>query len=170
MQTLDIISVNLWQILISLANLLIIFLILKKFLYKPVKKVMEERRQAIDSDYSEAAEAKRQALSDKKAYEEKLSGANGEAERIIRSAVEAASFREKEMMDEARAKADGILRKAEADVVLERKKAEADIRREIVEVSTLVSEKMLRREMSADDHKRLVDSFIDSIGDGDEAE
>ena len=155
MQTLDIISVNLWQILISLANLLIIFLILKKFLYKPVKKVMEERRQAIDSDYSEAAEAKRQALSDKKAYEEKLSGANGEAERIIRSAVEAASFREKEMMDEARAKADGILR---------------DIRREIVEVSTLVSEKMLRREMSADDHKRLVDSFIDSIGDGDEAE
>ena len=42
-QTLDVISINLWQILISLANLLLIFLILKKLLWKPVQKVMEIR-------------------------------------------------------------------------------------------------------------------------------
>ena len=43
MQTLDVISVNIWQILISLANLTILFLLFKKFLFKPVKKVMEKR-------------------------------------------------------------------------------------------------------------------------------
>ena len=170
MQSLDIISVNLWQILISLANLLIIFLILKKFLYKPVKKVMDERRSAIDADYLEASAAKEQALLDKSAYEDKLLTAGNEADRIIKNAVETASAREKEMIDEAKAKAERIVKKAEADAILERKKAEADIRREIVEVSALVSEKMLKREMSDDDHKKLIDSFIEDIGGGNETE
>lgn len=170
MQSLDIISVNLWQILISLANLLIIFLILKKFLYKPVKKVLEERRLAIDTDYSEAAAAKEQALLDKSTYEEKLLSAGDEADRIIKTAVDTASAREREILEDAKDRADRIVKKAEADAVLERKKAEADIRREIVEVSTLVSEKMLRREISAEDHKQLIDSFIDDIGDGNEAD
>ena len=61
MQNLGIISVNLWQILISLANLTILFLLLKKFLYKPVTKMLEERRTQIDKDYSDAASAKQSA-------------------------------------------------------------------------------------------------------------
>ena len=57
MQNLDVISVNIWQILISLANLTLLFLIIKKFLYKPVKKVLQQRRDEIDSQYTAAAEA-----------------------------------------------------------------------------------------------------------------
>ena len=57
MQSLDIISVNLWQILISLANLTILFLLLKKFLYKPVTKMLVARRAEIDSQYSDAQNA-----------------------------------------------------------------------------------------------------------------
>ena len=52
MQNLEVISVNIWHILISLCNLLILFLILKKFLYAPVKKVMAQRRASIDESYS----------------------------------------------------------------------------------------------------------------------
>lgn len=47
---LQVVSVNIWQILISLANLLLLFLILKKFLYKPVKKVLDARKAAIDEE------------------------------------------------------------------------------------------------------------------------
>ena len=65
MQNLEIISVNLWQILISLCNLLIMFLLLKKFLYQPVKKAMAERQAAVDRQYAEADEAKRAADEDK---------------------------------------------------------------------------------------------------------
>ena len=57
MQTLEIISVNLWQILISLANLTILFLLVKKFLYKPVKKVLAQRQSEIDSHYDAAKQA-----------------------------------------------------------------------------------------------------------------
>ena len=169
MQTLDIISVNLWQILISLANLLILFLIIKKFLYKPVQKMLAERQAQIDGQYSAAAEAEASALKKKGDYEEKLSGARSEADDIVRAATERAAAREAELISEAKLKADGIVRRAEEDAYLSRKKAEDDIRKEIVEVSTLLSEKMLGREISADDHKDLIDSFIEGIGNGDEA-
>ena len=57
MQSLDVISVNLWQILISLANLLILFLIIKKFLYAPVKNILAKRESEIENRYSEAGKA-----------------------------------------------------------------------------------------------------------------
>lgn len=168
MQSLDIISVNLWQMLVSLINLLLLFLIVKKFLYNPVKKMLKSRQDAIQSDYDDAAAAKEQAAADKLAYEEKLSSAKAEADAIIRSAVGIAGQREKEILQEANAKADGIVRQAEAEAVLERKKAEEAVRKEIVEVSSLLTEKVLEREVTAEDHRQFIDSFIESIGDDDD--
>ena len=153
--------------LASLANLVIIFLLVKKFLYKPVKKMLETRQNAIQSDYDAAQDAKNQALADKDAYEEKLRGAKAEADDVIKSAVNVASQREKEIIAEAKVRADGIVRQAENDAVLERKKAEDGIKKEIVEVSSLLTEKMLGREVSAADHQNFIDSFIESIGEDD---
>ncbi len=164
MQSLDVISVNIWQMAVSLANLVLLFLIVKKFLYKPVKNMLNERRSAIDNDYKDAADAKEKAESDMKAYEEKLSTAADEAGTILKNAVDVAKAREKEIIDDANEKARGIIKRAEADAVLEKKRAREDIKKEIVEVSTLLSEKMLEREISADDHEKLIDSFIDNIG------
>lgn len=165
MQTLDVISINLWQILVSLLNLIILFLIIKKFLYNPVKKMLENRQKTIDGDYSAAEEAKKQALSDKKAYEEKLSAAKAEADSVIQSAVDTAHSREDEILAAAKVKADSIVRQAENEAELQKRKAEEEIKREIVSVSTLLTEKMLEREISAEDHKRMIDSFIEGIGD-----
>lgn len=168
MQTLDVISVNLWQMLASLINLVLLFLLVKKFLYKPVKKMLEQRQSTIDGNFAEAEKAKEAALLDQKAYEEKLADAKGEADRVIKSAVDIATQREREILEDAKEKADGIIRRAEADAVLEKKKAEDAIRREIVEVSSALTEKMLEREITKDDHKQLIDSFIESIGEDDE--
>ena len=60
-QPLEVISVNLWQILISLCNLLLLFLIIKRFLYKPVKKVLAQRQAALQEQYDAAASAQTDA-------------------------------------------------------------------------------------------------------------
>lgn len=170
MQSLDVISVNIWQMLVSLANLVLLFLLIKKFLYKRVKNMLETRQKTIQGDYDAAKEAKEQALADKKTYEDKLLSAKTEADKVIKSAVDVANEREKEIIDEAKMKADGIIRQAQNDAVLERKKAEDSIKREIVEVSSLLTEKMLEREVSMDDHKKFIDSFIEGIGDENDAD
>ncbi|MBE7057446.1 MAG: F0F1 ATP synthase subunit B [Ruminococcaceae bacterium] len=170
MQTLDIISVNIWQIIISLVNLLIIFLIIKKFLYKPVKKMLEDRQSTIENEYSQAVMAKEQAEAEKKAYSEKIQGAKEEADAIIKNAVSIADQREKDILAHAKDEAEIIRRRAREDAELEIKKAEEGIKKEIVEVSSILTEKMLEREVSMDDHKNFIDSFIESIGDEDDAD
>ena len=58
MQSLKVISVNIWMIIASLCNLLLLTWIVKKFLSKPVKKILDTRRAAIDADYAQAAAAR----------------------------------------------------------------------------------------------------------------
>ncbi len=169
MQTLDIISVNIWQMVASLANLTLLFLVVKKFLYKPVKNMLENRQNTIEGDYAAAEEAKTQALADQKLYAEKLQDAKAEADSVIKNAVDAANEREKEIISQAKEKADGIVRQAQTDAELERKKAEESIKKEIVEVSSILTEKLLEREVTKEDHKNFIDSFIESIGDEDDA-
>ncbi|MBQ8267693.1 MAG: F0F1 ATP synthase subunit B, partial [Clostridia bacterium] len=142
MQNLGIISVNLWQILISLANLTILFLLLKKFLYKPVTKMLEARRAEIDSQYSDAEAAKNSAEAKDAELTARLSHAKQEAEGIVKEAADAAKIRGDKIVEDAKATADGIIRQAETQAELEKKRAEAAIKTQIIDVSTALAEKM----------------------------
>ncbi len=166
--TLEVISVNFWQIVISLLNLTIMFLLLKKLLFKPVQKMMAQRQSSVDAQYENAANAEREANENKAKWEEKLSCAKDEADTIIKSASENAARRGDEIVAEAKEKADGIIRRAQSEAELERKKAAEGIKREIADVSARLSEKLLEREIKMDDHRKLIDSFINEIGDGDD--
>lgn len=165
MQSLDIISVNLWQILISLANLTILFLLLKKFLYKPVTKMLKQREAEIDSRYADAETAKNSAEAKDAELTSRLANARLEAEGIVKEAADAAKVRGDKIVEDAKATADGIVRQAEIDAALELKRAEESIKTQIIDVSTALTEKMLSREINAEDHKALIDNFIDKIGE-----
>lgn len=165
MQSLDIISVNLWQILISLVNLLLIFLIVKKFLFGPVKKLMAARQAELDHQYAAADAAQKQAMENKDAWEQKLQGAEEEANAIITDATDTAKRRSEQIVSDATLRAEGIVSRAEEEAILERKKATEDMKREIVDVSAAIAEKMLEREIRVEDHRVMIDSFIEQIGE-----
>lgn len=165
MQNLEVISINLWDVLISLINLALLYFMIKKFLYKPVKKMLISRQETIDKSYKEAEDAANDAKKAKEAYEEKLLDAKTESDSLIQSAVNAAHYREEEIISEAKKEAEGIVNRAKANADLELKKAEQGIKEEIVKVGTLIAGKMLEREISEDDHKELIDSFIEEIGE-----
>ena len=168
MQSLDVISVNVWQIVISLCNLVILFLLLKKFLYAPVRKVLAKREAALGERYANAKDAEEEALKLKSEWEGKMESADAEADRILKDATENAEKRGKAIIDESREVAERIVRKAEGDAVLEKKKAEAEIKKEIVDVSTAISEKVIGRELNSDDHHAIIGRFLDEIGEGDD--
>jgi F-type H+-transporting ATPase subunit b len=163
MQNLDVISVNIWAIVASLANLLILTLIVKRFLFKPVKKIVDARRAAIDNDYAQAQAARDQAEESRLNYEAAMAAAKQTGDQIIADATRTAEYRGNEIVAEARQKATDIRRQAEADAVLERKKAEDEMKHEIAEVSTQLTGKLLQREINEDDHKKLIDSFLNDL-------
>ena len=101
MQTLEIISVNIWQIVVSLLNLLLLFLIVKKFLFKPVKKILDTRQSNIDSQYSVAETALNNAKESERELNEKLSEAHKTADSILKEATVQAENRRDNIVKEA---------------------------------------------------------------------
>ncbi len=165
MQNLDIISINIWQIVISLANLVILFLILKKFLFEPVKKIKAQRENEIETHYKKAEKARKEADDLKAGWEDKITTADQKADEIISEAVERANERNEIMLYESREKADQIIRKAKADIERDRREARETIKKEIVDVSQVISEQIIGREINMDDHRDLIDDAIDKLGE-----
>ena len=163
MQSLDVISVNIWHIVISLCNLFIIFLLLKKFLYAPVRKVVSERQKAIDDQLADAAREKAEAAEKNAALSASLAGAKEQADAILKDAAATADRKSADIVAAAKEQAQRIVADAEADAALVKEKAQADMKREIVDVSALMAGALLRREVTVADKEALADAFIDSI-------
>ncbi|MBO4432281.1 MAG: F0F1 ATP synthase subunit B [Clostridia bacterium] len=168
MQHLDVISVNVWQIIIALINLIILFLILKKFLFGPVQKVIKKREEELNGQYDKANETLLEAQNAKEEYETRLNGAKLEADDIIKNATDTAKKREEKIIEDATEEAGAIVGRAKAQAELEKKRAQKDIKNEIADVSSLIAEKLLAREINDEDHKKLIDSFIEEIGENDD--
>lgn len=168
MQPLEVISVNIWHILISLLNLLILFLIIKKFLYKPVKDVLDKRQATVDADYDAASKARLAAEADRDAYSERLAGADSEANEILRRAKENAERKSNQIVAGAEEKAAGLMRRASEEIELEKRKAIHDLKGDIVDISIELSKKVLEREVNEADHREMIDQFIEGIGETDD--
>ena len=97
-QNLDVISVNIWGILISLANLVIMYFIVKKFLFRPVQKVMADRGAEVGRVYSDADRALAEAEKSRDEYEAKLAASDEEAGNIIRAAKERANAESRDII------------------------------------------------------------------------
>ena len=162
----ELLGVNPWTALFTLANTVALFLVLKKFLFKPVMKMIEERQQEIDSMYKDAGDAKEQAQAMQAEYQEKLSAAQETSERLVKEAVARGQHREEEIIRQANQEASAILDKASADIALEKKKAINDAKDEISEMAMAIAGKVVGRELTAEDQSKLVDSFIDELGGG----
>ena len=161
----ELLGVNPWTALFTLANTVALFLVMKKFLWGPVLKMIQERQQEIDSMYAEAGAAQNEAKALQAEYQNKLSVAAETSERMVKEAVARGQSREEEILRQANAEADAIRRKAGADIAQEKKKAINEAKDEISVIAMAVASKVVGRELNEEDQAGLVDSFINELGD-----
>ena len=159
------IGVNLWTALFVLLNTLTVIFVGTKFLFKPIMNMIQQRQQEIDDMYASAGDAELAAKLMEAEYREKLSAAAETGERIVKEAVVRGQAREEEILRQANAEASAIMTKAAADIALEKKKAVNDAKDEISGIAIAIAEKIVGRELNADDQAQLVDSFINGLGD-----
>lgn len=161
----ELLGVNFFNALFTLANTLAIFFVAKKFLYKPVMKMIQDRQKEIDDLYEAAGQAKDSAAALKSEYQQKLSVAAQTGERMVKEAVTRGQHREEEIIRQANLEADAIRRKAAADIEQEKKKAINDAKDEISEMAMAIAEKVVGRSLNEADHADLVDQFINELGE-----
>lgn len=159
------IGVNFWTALFVLLNTIALFLVLKKYLFGPVMKMINERQKEIDDQYANADKAQADAKAMQKEYEQKLSQASETSERLVKEAVVRGQNREEEIVHQANLEAAAILDKAAADVQQEKKKAINDAKDEISDMAMAIAGKVVGRSLNAEDHSALVDQFIEELGE-----
>ncbi len=154
-----------WTFLAQICNLMIQLLIFKKFLLKPIKQVIADRKAKADSEIADAKKLRTEAEAMKAEYEQNLQNARTEANQIVAAAQKTATARSEEIVGEARAQAAALKQKAEADIAQERKKAVNEVKDEIGGIAMEIASKVVEREISEKDHKDLIDEFIKNVGE-----
>ena len=160
----EFLNINFFTALFTLVNTVILFLVLKKFLFKPVMKMITDRQKEIDDLYDAAGAAQKNAKALEQEYQQKLSVAAETGERIVKEAVKRGLDREEEIIRQANAEAAAIMDKATADIAMEKKKAINDAKDEISGMAMAIAEKVVGRELKEADQADLIDGFIAQLG------
>ncbi|WP_350343527.1 F0F1 ATP synthase subunit B [Proteinivorax tanatarense] len=153
------------SILFIFINVIIIYLLLRWLLFKPVNKVLDDRSQRIKRDI-ETAEAKRKdAEQTQKEFEEKMAKASEKAQSIIDEAVKKGQEKQEELIEEGKKEHNKLLKRARHEIELERNKAIAQLKDEISTMSINVAEKIVKHSMSTEESNRLVSEVIEGMGE-----
>ena len=159
------IGVNFWTALFVLLNTLLLLYVATKFLFVPVKNMIDSRQKEIDDLYADANQSKEAAAELKEQYETRLAEANEEKEEILRNAYRKAQLREEEILRQANREADAIREKASSDIVREKKKALNDAKDEISAIALEIAGKVIGETMDTQHQQKLVDSFLEELGE-----
>lgn len=160
------VGVNWFTMLAAWCNLLILYLFLKKLLFKPLKNMIDSRQKEIDDMYADAEGSRTEAAELKLEYEARLENANNESEEILKNAMRRAKLREEEILKEANEKAARTVERAYEQVELEKKRAINEVKNEVSEMAVGIAAALIERDVSGDEHKEFIDSFIENMGDG----
>lgn len=161
----DLVTIVPWTFVAQICNLFIQVYLIKRFLFKPISEVIEKRRQMTEAQITEAEAANREALAMKADYEKNLASANEDAKEIVQSAKRRAVLQSEAIVKEAQSQAAAIKQKADADIAQEKEKAFNDMKDEIGGIAMEIAGKVIEREISEKDHKKLIDEMIENVGE-----
>lgn len=149
-----------WNILFTLINLVIFYLLMKRFLFKPILKVMNQRNEMINKQFEEADSAKSEAEELKKQYEVKLQGADDESRRILADARENANAEYSRIMDRAEEDVAKMKADAQKQISAESQKAMLSARENIASLAMQAAEKVVGANVSEEQNSAIFDEFL----------
>lgn len=161
----DFLSIDLHTIIPNWLNLLILFLVFKHFLFKPVNKILESRKEEVANTYKEADEAKENAKALEAEYSSKLANAKEESAEIVKAATKKAQIRSDEIIADAKAEAKAVVDNAHDQIEREKKIAVNQIKDEITDIALSAATAVVEKEINRKDNERLIESFIDGVGE-----
>ena len=152
------------SLLVQIVNFALLLFLLHRLLYKPFLAKMEERTEAIRKSLDEAQAARAEATRQQEENAARLRAAHQEAAAIRDQALREASEESRKQIEQAQAQAKKLVDDARAQMEAEVRRAREDLRREVAELATAVAEKLVRRSLREEDHRRIVADAISRVG------
>ena len=150
---------------VTLVAMFFLFVLLSYLLFDPARKMLEKRKAFIQSQLDEAAETKADAMKQKEQYTEALSKVEEESAELMAAARKKAKARETEIVEAANEQAHRILTRAEKEISLEKDKARDDMKQEMVQIASLMAEKVVSASINTQIQDTLVEETLKEMGE-----
>jgi F-type H+-transporting ATPase subunit b len=158
------ITPNVFTFICNIINIIVLFVFLKIFLFKPVTAMMEKRAKAINDSLQEAEDKKTEAYQIKSSYEEELKHAGEQASGIIKEARERAELEYNRKLQESREEAARVIDEAQKIIEMEKKKSLESARAEIAGLALLAAAKVISKNVDDDTNKQYLGDFLKEVG------
>lgn len=153
-------DVNIWNFIWSAVNIVILFILLRIFLFKPINKIMNERTRMIQDNMDEAEKSRREAEELKQKYAESLSNAKDEAQKIIMKAHDDAEAEKSAILKKSQEEASEIISDAGKTIENERKRIIQQAQSQIADLAIEAASKIIGENVDDEKNRRLVDEFL----------
>lgn len=154
-----------FNLICTIANLLILFAALKIFLFKPVQKIIAERQAQADAQLNEAAEKQAQADALKEQYNTSLANAEAEKKQILSTARKDADAQYQKIIDDAKTQARQIEENAVAEAESQKKRILKNTEKEIADMVVTAAQKVVGTQSGAKIDRSLYDEFLVKAGE-----
>jgi len=152
------------SLIIQMLNFLILLAILHRLLYKPLLAKMQERGVAIKTSLEAAEAARAEAARQQEESAERIRAAYAEAQSIRAAALKEAAEEQRKLVESARREAQLLVESARAQTEADIRRAREELRREVTDIAIAVAEKLVRKSLRDEEHRRIVDDAIARIG------
>lgn len=153
------------SLIMQITATIILFLILRHFLFKPVTEFLNARKEKIANDLETANKNKEEAQNLKSEYEMKIEASKKEAQGIIEAARRRGEEVREEIIMEAKKEAEAIIEKARKEIEREREKAVEELKEEVVTIAMLAASKVIDKNLDINAHKEIINKFINEVGE-----
>ena len=157
-------NVDIWDILWTVINLLVLFLLLKRFLFGPVTAIMDRREQMIKDDFDKAKAAREESEQLKAKYEEELADAHQEAVKISNAAKQRADRESAEIIDDAHKEAAHIINEAHKSIEREREEAIDAAREQIAGLAVMAAGQVLAKNIDEEKNREFAEQLLAEVG------
>lgn len=152
------------SLIIQALNFAILLFVLHRLLYKPLLATMNERSSAIKKSLDEAQAARAEAARAREENAAQLKAAYAEAAAIREQALKEAGEEQRRLVEAARGESQRMIESAKAQLDADVRRAREELRREVSGLAVEIAEKLVRKSLRDEDHRRIVDDAIASIG------
>lgn len=156
----DKLGINVTWLLAQVINFGLLLFLLWAIAYKPVLKMLNERKQKIQESLEYAESVKKQAAEQQKEFEQRIAEARREAQAAAAIAAQAGEKEREAILAQARADARKLVEQAKEQIEHERKQMLAELRQEVVQLSLLAAQKAVSQSLDEQAHRRLVADFL----------
>ncbi len=157
-----------WQIIWTFVNIIVLFLLLKKFLFSRVTRIMDEREALINGNIEQAEQQSREAEELKTRYEAELANAKAEAASIVAEAKARGQKEYDKQLAAAREDAARVMQEANRTIEEQRAAALDGLKASIAGIALAAASKVLEKNLSGADNEKMVDELLSGVGVRDE--